>query len=635
MCTSAAVTSAPGSFRRTPLASFGPGVTWCHRHRLSASVTPRASLAMAISAPARAAPPAATETALSSSRTASPPARGWCGTRSRKGTSARNAAPVVRFRTQTARERTTPSAHRKSSLVCVPDPTSPGLRAHKSEAWRQMPYWMSSAARVASARYSACTSEAYVPAMARSAARPIAGERSVRRYGPHLLPSPMCSLSHSCSRKMASARSGSAPYSFLRCSPTEWRFERMLRTVTGDSVSDAGTRRNRAPPSTPPSSATSPRPSPGFPGTRRTRTPYMAPPLSSNHVCMAAYASSMAVSLRIASGSARAFASASSVARSHGTSSAPSFSVACSAHSFAGRSAPVFATAPVTMTSPILAARRARRLADRDVEVRSAPSPASSALAFASSSSASSSPTKRPPSTSSDPHAFATYGMRSSSSSSSWPVAFPSDPSSPSVAFPAPTREADSAAAPFAPASPANAGGSTGGGPPRRSIPRSAPTRIARSCSLPPGKINLGWSETLNSGFARSARIASCRNFSVSLGESSRNSSSPSKSSDHDAPSAATTPMRAAHVATHKATATSADAPADAPRRIAPRRARTLIAGTHRAFVSCDVCAREFAVMKKKRVSKGCWRSKVSKQPSRHGARHASVFAEFLQLLDE
>ena len=78
----------------------------------------------------------------------------------------------------------------------------------------------------------------------------------------------------------------------------------------------------------------------------------------------------------------------------------------------------------------------------------------------------------------------------------------------------------------------------------------------------------------------------------MSLGESSRNSSSPSKSSDHDAPSAATTPTRAAHVATHKATATSADAPADAARRIAPRRARTLIAGTHRAFVSCDVRAR-------------------------------------------
>ena len=631
MCTAAAVTSAPGSLRRTPLPSLRPGVTWCHRHRLSASVTPRASLAMAISAPARAKPPAVTEMALSSSRTASPPARGWCGTRSRKGTSAKNASPVVRFFTHTARARTTPSAHRKSSLVCVPEPVSPGLRAHRPEAWMHMPIWISSAARVASARYSACTSAAYVPAMARSVARPSAGERSVRRYGPHLLPSPMCSLSHSCSRKTARPRSGSETYNFLRCSPTEWLFERMLRAVTGDNVSDAGTRRYRAPPSTPPSSATSPRPSPGFPGTRRTRTPCMAPPLSSNQVCMAAYASSMAVSLRIASGSARALASASSVARSQGTSSAPSFSVACSAHSRAGRSAPVPATAPVTIASPIFAARRARRDAERDTEGKTEPSPDSSALVALASSSSSSSRTKRPPSTSSDPHALATCGMRSSSSSSSSPVpSASSSPSSPSVAFPARKCEADSAAAPLAPASPARAGGSTGGGPPRRSIPRSAPMRIARSCSLPPGKMNLAWSEMLNPGFSRSSRIASCRNFSVSLGESSRYSSSPSKSSDHDAPSAATKPTRAAHVATHKATATSADALIDEPRRIAPRRARMLTAGTHRALV----CGRRSRANATRNVSKG-WIACEADNRNRRGAWRASVFGlarELLQL---
>jgi hypothetical protein len=203
------------------------------------------------------------------------------------------------------------------------------------------------------------------------------------------------------------------------------------------------------------------------------------------------------------------------------------------------------------------------------------------------------------------------------------------------VAFPAPTREADSAAAPFAPASPARAGRLHGRRSPETKHPAVGADAHRAIVQLASGEDELGLVRDVESGFARSARIASCRNFSVSLGESSRYSSSPSKSSDHDAPSAATTPTRAAHVATHKATATSADAPADAPRRIAPRRARTLIAGTHRAFVSCDVRAREFAVMKKKRVSKGCWRSKVSKQPSRHGARHASVFAEFLQLLDE
>mmetsp|Transcript_1986 Transcript_1986/g.7650 ORF Transcript_1986/g.7650 Transcript_1986/m.7650 type:complete len:369 (+) Transcript_1986:1558-2664(+) len=133
--TVAPVTSEPGSFNRTPPPRLIPGVMWCHRQKLSASVTPPlVPFAIAISAPGFANPPAVTKIALSSSKTVSPPASAWCVTRSRKGTSARNFPPVVRFVTHTARARTIPSAHRKSSLVCVPVPVSPGFRAHNPEA---------------------------------------------------------------------------------------------------------------------------------------------------------------------------------------------------------------------------------------------------------------------------------------------------------------------------------------------------------------------------------------------------------------------------------------------------------------------------------------------------------------------
>mmetsp|Transcript_27831 Transcript_27831/g.69853 ORF Transcript_27831/g.69853 Transcript_27831/m.69853 type:complete len:573 (-) Transcript_27831:1124-2842(-) len=286
---SAPSTSAPGSCSRTPLPGLFPGVTWCHRRSDSASVTlPRSA---ASSAPAPARHPTLTPMELSSSSVAPPPASGWCGIKSKKGTSARNFCPVVRRVIHTARLRTTPIDHRRSSRVKDPPWCRPGLRWHRLCARLQIPPDSSWYIFIASACRALYTSAAYVPARARSTGVPSAGWPRVRRYGPHADPVPRCSFRCSCSSSTASACSGLDANKGLRCSPTWLPCTRKFRALMEDSVSEAGTRSTLAPASRR-EVATSPRPSPAFPGTKVTLTPSKRPPLLWNHSSMVAYLSS-------------------------------------------------------------------------------------------------------------------------------------------------------------------------------------------------------------------------------------------------------------------------------------------------------------------------------------------------------
>ena len=242
--------SAPGRFSRTALSTFTPGASAWYARSCSASVefVPRSTTT---SAPGAKDEPAVTVTTLSTPSVVVPPAPPSCGSRSRSGTSAgkrredESPPPAPNRRAiQTALDRTTPSAHRTSSLLNVPEPAPclPGFLEHICRKPPAQPTSViHSCAVLTRASHSRRASSAYVPRSSLNTATDGSTCDRVRTYGPHGESRPWTSLNRSWSNIMHIAYSGAWSKSLRSKSPTGASSTLYVLAATCDSASAMGT----------------------------------------------------------------------------------------------------------------------------------------------------------------------------------------------------------------------------------------------------------------------------------------------------------------------------------------------------------------------------------------------------------